>query len=134
MSIIHKPEEEIELYKKNLDTAIWKEEMRSWVDPEDPEVENGDATVSDTPICDSVWGDQRRLKRDLVDNSYVPSGYPGYGGKCPSCGYCPICGRGQPRPWYPYAQPYAGPSWGINTSPGYATNLQSLDNGVAVEC
>ena len=38
-------------------------------------------------------------------------------GKCPSCGYCPCCGRRDAAPGYPYIQPYTQPWQPYQPSP-----------------
>lgn len=36
-----------------------------------------------------------------MDNQNTSNLSAGFGQPCPSCGYCPTCGRPQQR-WYPY--------------------------------
>lgn len=31
---------------------------------------------------------------------------------CPSCGYCPTCGRQNANPYYPWTYPYRFITWG----------------------
>jgi hypothetical protein len=66
--------------------------------------------------------DNLKEYRDLaekIEDEYPPAQYQNYyssWGGCPSCGYCPHCGRGNswPSPQWP-TRPYI--TWGTDTAP-----------------
>jgi len=52
----------------------------------------------------------------------MPEHSHGHGGRCPSCGYCPCCGRRDGWRW-----PQPGPYWVAPTTTSGTTTWQGVD-------